>query len=52
MINKDSLKEFVHLVGLIIHTLQYDTRCTQRHTYLLVLYRRFANRSRDARRVT
>ena len=29
MINKDSLQEFVHLVGLLIYTLQYDARCIQ-----------------------
>ena len=30
MINKDSLQEFVHLVGLLIYTLQYDAWCIQR----------------------
>ena len=30
MINKDTLKEFVHLVGLLIYILQYDVRCIQR----------------------
>ena len=30
MINKDSLEEFVHLVGLLIYTLQYDAWCIQR----------------------
>ena len=30
MINKDTLQEFVHLVGLLIYTLQQDARCIQR----------------------
>ena len=29
MINKDTLQEFVHLVGLLIYTLQYNAQCIQ-----------------------
>jgi len=32
MINKDSLLEFVHLVGLLIYTLQCDVQCVQCQT--------------------
>ena len=34
MINKDTLQEFVQLVGLLIYTLQYDARCIKRQSDL------------------
>ena len=36
MINKDTLLEFVHLVGLLIYTFQYDARCIQRQIRCLL----------------
>ena len=47
MINKDSLYEFVHLVGLLIYILQYDAQCTQRQTDIVSYYIKTAKFARS-----